>query len=55
MIGIENWQVFTISAITGIFTGLFAGLGSAIGNYIANKAVIKHLDKIEYKLKEKKV
>jgi len=39
--------------ITGAITGLGAGLGTTIGNYFSNKLVIKHLDKIEAKLKER--
>lgn len=40
--------------ITGICTGIFAGGCSTIGAYFSNKLIIKHLDKIEEKMKVKK-
>lgn len=39
------------SVIMGAITGLGAGFGTAIGTYFSNKLIIKHLDKIEEKLK----
>jgi uncharacterized protein YneF (UPF0154 family) len=40
--------------IAGIFTGIGAGFGTAIGTYLSQKTVIKHLNKIEKKLKVKR-
>jgi ascorbate-specific PTS system EIIC-type component UlaA len=38
---------------TGAITGVFAGFCSGIGTYFSNKLVIKHLDRIEERLKKK--
>lgn len=40
--------------INGIGLAIGTGFGSAIGTYFSNKLVIKHLDKIESKIKEKR-
>jgi len=47
MIAMEvNWLVI-------IMTGLGTGVGSTIGSYLSNKIVIKHLEKLEARLKQK--
>ena len=38
--------------MSGAITGLGSGAGVAVGTYFANRAVIKHLDKLEAKLKK---
>ena len=39
--------------IAGAITGIGCGFGTAIGTYFSNKLVIRHLDQLEKKLKEK--
>lgn len=40
--------------IGAAITGIGAGLGTSVGTYFSNKMIIKHLDKLEEKLKVKK-
>ena len=37
--------------ISASITGIGAGLGTSVGTYFSNKLIIKHLDKIEKKIK----
>lgn len=44
---IEKIDLYLGMAVAGIFTGL----GSAIGSWVANRGILKHIEKIEFKMK----
>lgn len=45
---IEKVDLYVGMAIAGIFTGL----GSAIGSWIANRGILKHIEKLEFRMKK---
>lgn len=44
-----------VVVLNACILGLGTGLGSTIGAYLSNKVVVKHLERIEEKLKDKGV
>ena len=40
--------------LTGAITGIGSGLGTSIGVWISQKALLKHLEKFETKMKKRR-